>query len=183
MKVTEFAIEGLKLIEPKRFGDDRGFFQEVWNQKNYEAAGIIEKFVQDNLSYSQKGVLRGLHFQNPNSQGKLVYVLEGEVFDVAVDLRQSSPTFGQWHGVYLSRENGHQFWVPPGFAHGFAVCSERALFSYKCTELYAPAGEYSLLWNDSEVGIQWPKGIEWLLSDKDQKAYSLKDLPKEALFK
>lgn len=181
MKVTEFAISGLKLIEPKIFGDNRGFFQETWNLKSYEEIGIRETFVQDNLSFSQKGVLRGMHLQNPGTQGKLVSVLKGEVFDVAVDLRKGLDTFGQWQGVFLNGENRHQFWVPPGFAHGFVVCSETALFTYKCTNFYSPSTEYSLRWDDPEIGIVWPEIGEISLSEKDQKGFFLKDLPEAAL--
>lgn len=181
MKVREFGIEGLKLIEPKVFGDSRGFFKESWNQKVYEEIGIKDFFVQDNLSFSQKGVLRGLHLQNPNPQGKLVSVLQGEVFDVAVDIRKGSPTFGKWEGVYLSSENHFQFWVPPGFAHGFLVCSETALFTYKCTEFYSPSSEFGIRWDDPDIGIAWPELKERKLSEKDEQAFLLKDLPKEAL--
>ena len=138
MNVTRCDLEGLLLIEPKVFGDARGFFVELWNERLYRAAGIAAAFVQDNLSFSRRGTLRGLHFQNPAAQGKLVYVLQGEVFDVAVDIRRSSPTFGRWHGVSLSGENKRQFFISPGFAHGFAVVSETALFAYKCTDSYAP---------------------------------------------
>lgn len=182
MKVTEFKIEGLRLIEPKFFGDSRGFFKESWNQKQYEEIGILETFVQDNVSYSQKGVLRGLHFQNPNPQGKLVSVLQGEVFDVAVDLRKDSPTFGEWQGVFLSSENHLQFWIPPGFAHGFLVCSEDALFAYKCTDLYSPSTEYGIRWDDPMIRIVWPEVGELQLSKKDQDAFLFKELPKEAFF-
>lgn len=182
MKVMEFPIAGLKLIEPRVFGDERGFFQETWNQKNYENCGINLSFVQDNLSFSQRGVLRGLHFQNPNAQGKLVSVMQGEVFDVAVDLRKESPTFGKWQGVYLSGENHHQFWVPPGFAHGFFVCSQTALFSYKCTELYSPKDELGIHWNDPDLNISWPIDIEPIVSEKDQNNLFLRDMDKAALF-
>lgn len=182
MKVKEFKIEGLKLIEPKVFGDSRGFFKESWNQKSYEEIGINNSFVQDNLSFSERSVLRGLHLQNPHPQGKLVSVLQGEVFDVAVDLRKNSPTFGEWQGVTLSSENHLQFWVPPGFAHGFLVCSKTALFTYKCTDIYSPNMEYGVKWNDPDIGIVWPEIGELKLSEKDQNAFLLKDLPKEALF-
>ena len=182
MKVTEFPIAGLKLIEPKVFGDERGFFQETWNRKTYENCGINLPFVQDNLSFSQRGVLRGLHFQNPKAQGKLVSVIQGEVFDVAVDLRKESSTFGKWQGVYLSGENHHQFWVPPGFAHGFLVCSETALISYKCTELYSPQDESGVRWDDPELNISWPIDIEPIVSEKDQKNLFLRDIDEAALF-
>lgn len=181
MKFNPVSIPGPLLIEPDVFGDARGFFMETWQTEKYEAAGIAGAFVQDNLSFSQRGVLRGLHFQNPNAQGKLVYVLQGEVFDVAVDIRQGSPTFGQWHGVTLSQENHHQFWVPPGFAHGFCVLSETALFAYKCTDLYVPEHEGAIRWNDPAIGIDWPVA-EPRLSAKDQEAPLLADLPGEKLF-
>ncbi len=181
MNVTRFEIEGLLLIEPKVFGDARGFFVESWNERRYREAGITGTFVQDNLSFSRRGTLRGLHFQNPGAQGKLVYVLQGEVFDVAVDIRRSSPTFGRWHGVTLSGENKRQFFVPPGFAHGFAVVSETALFAYKCTEFYAPQNEATIAWNDPEIGIQWPVANP-ILSEKDQRGLRLKDMPPERLF-
>lgn len=182
MKITEFKIEGLKLIEPKIVRDSRGFFKESWNQKAYEEIGIKDFFVQDNLSFSKRGVLRGLHFQNPHPQGKLVSVLQGEVFDVAVDLRKNSPTFGEWQGVTLSSENYLQFWVPPGFAHGFLVCSETALFTYKCTNFYAPSAEYGIRWDDSQIGIIWPEVGELQFSEKDEKTFLLKELPKGAFF-
>ncbi|MGP8218592.1 MAG: dTDP-4-dehydrorhamnose 3,5-epimerase, partial [Limisphaerales bacterium] len=138
-------------------------------------------FVQDNVSLSRRGTLRGLHFQNPAPQGKLVFVLQGEVFDVAVDIRRSSPTFGRWHGLHLSGENKRQFFIPPGFAHGFAVLSETALFAYKCTELYIPQNELTLAWNDPDIGIQWPLDNPQL-SEKDARGPRLKDLPKDRLF-
>jgi dTDP-4-dehydrorhamnose 3,5-epimerase len=181
MKVTHCDIAGLLIIEPKVFGDARGFFMETWHEQRYREAGLDMRFVQDNLSLSRRGTLRGLHFQNPRSQGKLVSVIEGEVFDVAVDLRRSSPTFGRWHGVNLSAQNRLQFFVPPGFAHGFAVLSETALFAYKCTELYSPKDEMTLLWEDSDVGVQWPVS-EPALSEKDKKGLRLRDLPADRLF-
>lgn len=181
MKVTRCDIAGLFIIEPKVFGDARGFFLETWNEQRYRDAGLDMHFVQDNLSSSRRGTVRGLHFQNPNSQGKLVWVIEGEVFDVAVDLRRSSPTFGRWHGVNLSTQNRLQFFVPPGFAHGFAVLSESALFAYKCTELYSPKNEMTLLWNDPAVGIEWPVN-EAVLSEKDKKGLRLNELPADRLF-
>ncbi len=180
MNVIETSLPGVLIIEPKVFGDARGFFMETWNGARYEEHGIPNHFVQDNLSYSARGVLRGLHFQNPNPQGKLVSVLEGEVFDVAVDIRVGSPTFGEWTGVTLSAENKRQFYVPPDFAHGFVVTSEAALFSYKCTEYYAPASEGSVLWNDPEIGMDWP--IEQpTLSDKDRAAPPLREMSEDAL--
>lgn len=181
MKVTRCDIAGLLIIEPKVFGDARGFFLETWNEPRYRAAGLDVRFVQDNLSRSGRGTLRGLHFQNPAAQGKLVWVLEGEVFDVAVDLRRSSPTFGRWHGLNLSAQNHLQFFVPPGFAHGFTVLSEQALFAYKCTELYSPKDELTLRWDDPDVGVQWPV-TEPVLSEKDKKGLPLRELPAEKLF-
>jgi len=175
MKVIETPLAGLLFIEPKVFGDERGFFLETWSQKRYQEIGINVDFVQDNLSFSRHGVLRGLHFQNPQAQGKLVYVLQGEVFDVAVDIRKGSPTFGRWHGVILSGENKHQFWVPAGFAHGFCVTSETALFAYKCTELYAPTHEKSIRWDDPTLAIDWPV-TEPQVSDKDRVAPLLADI-------
>ena len=181
MNVITCDIPGLVIIEPKVFGDARGYFMETWNQQRYHDAGFDWNFVQDNISVSRRGILRGLHFQNPKGQGKLVYVLQGEVFDVAVDLRKSSPTFGRWHGLTLSAENKRQFFVPAGFAHGFAVLSETAMFAYKCTEFYNPQNEMALLWNDPEVGVQWPLEAP-LLSDKDARGVRLRDMPRERLF-
>jgi dTDP-4-dehydrorhamnose 3,5-epimerase len=178
MNVSRCDIEGLLLIEPKVFGDARGFFLEAWNERRYREAGIAGTFVQDNLSFSRRGALRGLHFQNPLAQAKLVLVLQGEVFDVAVDVRRGSPTFGRWHGVNLSAENKRQFFVPPGFAHGFVVLSETALFFYKCTEFYAPQHEVTIVWNDPDIGINWPL-TDPVLSDKDQRGMRLKDVPPE----
>lgn len=180
MNVIETDLPGVLIIEPKVFGDERGFFMESWNGRRYEEAGIPNRFVQDNLSYSAQGVLRGLHFQNPQPQGKLVSVLEGEVFDVAVDIRLGSPTFGEWTGVTLSAENKRQFWVPPDFGHGFVVTSEAALFSYKCTDYYSPEADGSVLWNDPEIGIEWPVDAP-TLSEKDRSARPLKEMPEEKL--
>lgn len=175
MKVIATGLPGVMIIEPKVFGDTRGFFMETWNKARFVEHGLPSVFVQDNLSYSQKGVLRGLHFQNPNAQGKLVYVLQGEVYDVAVDIRLGSPSFGKWEGVTLSSENKRQFYVPAGYAHGFCVTSETALFAYKCTEMYQPKLEYGVSWQDTDLGIQWP--IEKpLLSEKDQISPRLKDI-------
>jgi dTDP-4-dehydrorhamnose 3,5-epimerase len=156
VNIIETDLPDVLIIEPKVFGDDRGFFMETWNRERYAEAGIPTEFVQDNLSFSRKGVLRGLHFQDPNPQGKLVSVLQGEVFDVAVDVKRDSPTFGKWVGVNLSFENKRQLYVPEGFAHGFCVTSEFALFSYKCTDSYSPKKERILMWNDPDVGIDWP---------------------------
>ena len=180
MNVIETELPGVLIVEPKVFGDERGFFMESYNAGRYAEAGLPESFVQDNLSFSRRGVLRGLHFQNPQPQGKLVSVLRGEVFDVAVDIRVGSPTFGRWAGVTLSAENKRQFYVPPDFAHGFVVTSDVALFYYKCTDYYAPASESSVLWNDPEIGIEWP--IESpTLSEKDRAAPTLREKPEDAL--
>jgi len=174
MKVIDTNIPDVKIIEPKVFGDERGFFMETWHQKKFEelVTGKPTPFVQDNHSKSKQGILRGLHYQTQNTQGKLVRVVSGEVYDVAVDIRKSSPTFGQWVGVYLSAENKRQLWVPEGFAHGFYVTSKEAEFVYKCTEFYNPQFEKSILWSDPELGIDWPIlpmcGVN--LSEKDSNA-------------
>ena len=181
MKVTETKLPGAVVVEPKVFGDERGFFMETWNQARYEEAGLPARFVQDNLSFSTRGVLRGLHFQNPHQQGKLVQVLQGEVFDVAVDIRVGSPTFGRWEGVFLSSKNKRQFYVPEGFAHGFLVTGDSALFSYKCTAKYNPSAEGSVLWNDPEIGIEWPVETPPTLSKKDQAARPLREISTERL--
>lgn len=181
MKVETTPLEGVLLIEPKVFGDHRGYFQESWNRRIFAQAGLELDFVQDNLSFSRRGILRGLHFQNPNGQGKLVYVLQGEVYDVAADIRRGSPTFGRSFGTRLSADNHLQMYVPPGFAHGFCVLSETALFAYKCTAFYDPAAEHSLLFNDPDLGIAWPLDQEPTLSAKDQTARRLKDFPPELL--
>jgi dTDP-4-dehydrorhamnose 3,5-epimerase len=173
-------LPGVILIKPEVFGDSRGFFLESWNRRRYAEAGLDRDFVQDNQSLSRRGILRGLHFQNPQPQGKLVQVLRGEVFDVALDIRLGSPTFGQWYGAFLSEENHHQLWIPEGFAHGFCVTSDVALFSYKCTDFYNPKAEFSLRWDDPDIGIAWP--LEGpTLSAKDQAGMRLKDLPRECL--
>jgi dTDP-4-dehydrorhamnose 3,5-epimerase len=164
------------IVEPTVFGDARGFFMETFQRPRYEAAGIAGHFAQDNVSSSRRGVLRGLHFQNPYQQGKLVYVLHGEVFDVAVDVRRGSPTFGRWVGVTLSAENKRQFYVPPGFAHGFCVTSELALFAYKCTDVYHPETERTVRWDDPQIGIEWPIA-EPTVSDRDRQAPRLCELP------
>lgn len=177
MNIVETAIPGLLIIEPKVFGDARGFFMETWNAEAFAAAGLSFSFVQDNHSRSQKGVLRGLHFQNPGSQGKLVRVTNGAVFDVAVDLRSSSPTFGQWVGVELSAANHRMFWVPEGFAHGFLTLEDDTDFLYKCTAPYAPQSEHTLAWNDPAVGIAWPvTGLDPIISDKDARGVALADV-------
>ena len=176
-------IKDLYIIEPKVFGDDRGYFMESYNKNDFFEAGLTMNFVQDNESKSKKGVLRGLHFQTKNTQGKLVRVTKGEVFDVAVDLRKNSPTFGMWEGIVLSDQNKKQFYVPEGFAHGFLVLSDEAVFNYKCTNFYSPEYDCGLLWNDKEVNIDWPlEGIEEiLLSDKDKRQRTLKQLKEENL--
>jgi dTDP-4-dehydrorhamnose 3,5-epimerase len=174
-------IPGLIHIKPKVFGDARGFFLETWHRQRYQEVGISEDFVQDNLSMSRKGILRGLHYQKPNSQGKLVQVIQGEVFDVAVDLRQSSPTYKMWHAVILSDENRNQFYIPAGFAHGFLVTSDTALFQYKCTALYSPKDEITLRWDDPEIGIKWPMTTP-LVSEKDAKGLLLSQVPTEKQF-
>ena len=156
MNVIETKLPGVLIIEPKVFGDARGYFMESFQAERYAEAGIPGPFVQDNLSFSRQGILRGLHVQNPRPQGKLVQVLQGEVFDVAVDIRVGSPTFGLWEGAVLSAENARQLYVPPGFAHGFVVTSETALFAYKCTDYYLPQSELSIIWNDPDIGIRWP---------------------------
>ncbi len=175
MKVIDTNISDVKIIEPNVFGDERGFFMETWSQNQFEqlVSGKPVQFVQDNHSKSKKGILRGLHYQTENTQGKLVRVISGEVFDVAVDIRKGSPTFGQWVGEYLSAENKRQLWVPEGFAHGFYVISDEAEFIYKCTDYYNPQAEHSIAWNDPEIGVEWPLGEEPLLSEKDKRAGSL----------
>ncbi|MEO8313417.1 MAG: dTDP-4-dehydrorhamnose 3,5-epimerase [Pseudomonadota bacterium] len=170
MNIVPTGVAGVLIIEPRVFGDARGFFLESWNEKSFAAAGLDMKFVQDNHSLSSQGTLRGLHYQMRQTQGKLVRVVSGEVFDVAVDLRRSSPTFGQWVGVTLSAENKRMLWVPQGFAHGFYVTSERAEFLYKCTDFYDPESEHTLAWDDPGIGIQWPlvPGAPLQLSAKDK---------------
>ncbi len=172
MKVSALSLPGLLLIEPQRFGDHRGYFVETWNKERYEKAGITKPFVQDNLSFSALGVLRGLHFQREQPQAKLITVLKGEVFDVALDIRVGSPTFGQWEAVRLSEENGHQLYVPEGMAHGFCITKNETLFSYKCTHFYHPPSEMCVLWNDPDIGIQWPLSCP-SLSEKDAKGLPL----------
>jgi dTDP-4-dehydrorhamnose 3,5-epimerase len=169
VQVTDTALAGVKLIEPRVFGDDRGFFMESWNARTFADAGLDLNFVQDNHSRSARGVLRGLHYQIGPAQGKLVRVVSGAVFDVAVDLRRSSPTFGQWVGYELSATNHRMLWVPEGFAHGFLTLADGTDFLYKCTEFYAPASEHCLAWDDPTVGVEWPlDGITPLVSDKDR---------------
>lgn len=178
MNIIETALPGVLIIEPRVFGDARGFFMETWNAAAFAAAGLDLTFVQDNHSRSQKGVLRGLHFQNPGPQGKLVRVTNGAVFDVAVDLRASSPTFGHWVGVELSAENKRMFWVPEGFAHGFLTLEDDTDFLYKCTAPYAPQSEFTLAWDDPAVGIAWPVGgLDPIISEKDTRGLALADVP------
>ena len=178
MIIEETNLPGVLILEPKVFLDDRGYFLETWNSTRYEQVGITGPFVQDNISFSKKGILRGLHFQYPQSQGKLIQVLSGEVLDVIVDIRVDSPTYGQWIGEVLSESNHRQMYVPPGFAHGYCVTSEAALFSYKCTDFYNPATEHGIIWNDPDIGIEWP--IEQpVLSPKDAVYPRLKDLRPE----
>ena len=169
--VSGCDIEGLYIIEPKVFYDSRGYFMESYNKNDFYAEGLKMDFVQDNQSMSSKGVLRGLHFQKEHPQGKLVRVLRGEVFDVAVDIRKGSKTYGKWYGVILSAENKKQFYISEGFAHGFLVLSDEVEFAYKCTDFYRPDDEGGIIWNDSDIGIDWPinKDIELIISDKDKK--------------
>ena len=180
IKVTTCDIEGLKIIEPKVFGDNRGYFMETYNYQDFKEAGIDQLFVQDNQSMSTKGVLRGLHFQKEYPQDKLVRVINGEVFDVVVDLRAGSATYGKWFGVILSAENKKQFFVPKGFAHGFLVLSEYAEFCYKVTDFYHPNDEGGIIWNDPEIGIEWPipEGMELIFSDRDTKWQGISALAK-----
>ena len=170
MNVIQTQIPNVLILEPKVFGDERGFFMETWNKQTFADLGITLDFVQDNHSHSRQGILRGLHYQIQQPQGKLVRVTQGKVFDVAVDLRQSSPTFGHWVGVELSAENHRLFWIPPGFAHGFYTISDTADFMYKCTDFYAPAYERTLCWDDNTLNISWPlvNGSQPLISSKDQ---------------
>lgn len=180
MTVRETELPGLLLIEPDVYGDERGFFMESWNAERYAEHGIDAQFVQDNLSRSERGVLRGLHFQNPHAQGKLISVWDGTVFDVNVDVRIDSETFGQWFGVTLSAKNKRQLYVPEGFAHGFAVTSETALFHYKCTDYYAPDAEGTVRWNDPDLAIDWPL-TDPQLSEKDRHAPRLSEISRERL--
>ncbi len=180
MKVIETALPGALILEPQVFGDARGFFYESYNQAKYRAVGIDHHFVQSNVSRSARGVLRGLHYQWPNPQGKLVSVLEGEVYDVAVDIRHGSPMFGQSAGVMLTAANHRHLWIPDGFAHGFCVVSEFATFTYQCTALYDPKADAGIRWNDAALGIDWPVS-DPLLSDKDGKTPLLEDVPPERL--
>jgi dTDP-4-dehydrorhamnose 3,5-epimerase len=178
VNIIESTLPGVLIIEPRVFGDSRGFFMETWNALDFAEAGLDLNFAQDNHSRSQKGVLRGLHFQNPLSQGKLVRVTRGAVFDVAVDLRWSSPYFGKWFGVELSAENKRMLWVPEGFAHGFLTLEDDTDFLYKCTTPYEPTCEHTLAWDDPAVRIEWPmSGLDLLISEKDARGLSLADIP------
>lgn len=180
MKIIPTRLEEVLLIEPQVFGDRRGYFLETYQRERYAAAGVEATFVQDNISFSQGNILRGLHFQNPQGQPKLVQVLEGEIFDVAVDVRRGSPTFAQWVGVTLSAAEPRQLYIPKGFAHGFCVLSATALFMYKCGDYYAPSCENGICWDDPDLGIQWPVQHP-VLSEKDQGFTRLKDIPPERL--
>ncbi|WP_414495669.1 dTDP-4-dehydrorhamnose 3,5-epimerase [Stenotrophomonas maltophilia] len=180
MKVVETRLQGCKIIEPAVFGDARGYFFESWNAGRFAEHGLPAAFVQSNISSSSKGVLRGLHYQWPRSQGKLVTVLEGEVYDVAVDIRRGSPTFGQWEALVLSAENRRQFWIPEGFAHGFAVLSETALFHYLCTDVYVKEADAAVRWNDADIAVDWPVSAP-TLSAKDENAPFLKDIGEDRL--
>ena len=180
MKVTQTNLPGVVLIEPDVYGDHRGYFLETWAMRRYADAGVPEVFKQDNMSRSVRGILRGLHLQHPYGQGKLVQVMMGEVYDVAVDVRVGSPTFGKWMGTLLTGENHKQVYIPPGFAHGFCVTSEVALFGYKCTEAYHRETELGVIWNDPELGIDWPI-TEPMLSDKDAKFPRLGEIAQEKL--
>ncbi len=183
IKVTETPIEGLVVIEPSVFGDDRGYFMETYNQEVFKDHGLDMEFIQDNESKSKKGVLRGLHFQKEFPQGKLVRVTKGSVWDVGVDLRKDSPTYGQWYGVELSDDNKKMFYIPEGFAHGFLVLSDEAVFNYKCTNLYHPEFDGGIRWNDPDVNVKWPEiDTEILLSDKDQNQPFLEDIKEELNF-
>lgn len=180
MKVEETKLPEVLVLQPELFDDERGFFLETWNRTRYESIGVRGPFVQDNVSFSKKGVLRGLHFQHPQSQAKLVQVLSGEVLDVAVDIRVGSPTFGQWVTAVLSGANHSQLHIPPGFAHGYCVTSDTALFAYKCTDFYNPSTECGIIWNDPDLNIDWPIR-QPLLSTKDASYSRLKDLPPDKL--
>ncbi len=180
MKIRETTLPGCLVIEPAVFGDERGWFYESFNAGRFADAGLPSAFVQTNVSRSARGVLRGLHYQWPNPQGKLVSVLQGEVYDVAVDIRHGSPTFGRWTAAMLTAENKRHFWIPEGFAHGFAVVSEYATFTYQCTALYDRAADAGIRWNDADIAIDWPVGAP-ILSDKDMQAPYLADVPRDRL--
>jgi len=181
MKVIETNLPGVLVLEPRVFSDPRGYFLETYNHQRYRDAGLKASFVQDNISFSEQGTLRGLHYQHPYGQAKLVQVLEGSVFDVAVDIRPDSLTFGQWHGITLSAEKSTQMYIPAGFAHGFYVLSKTALFSYKCTDYYSPDTEGGIAWNDPDIAIQWPLQGNPVLSEKDSCFGKLTDIPAERL--
>ena len=181
MKIIPTSIAGVVILEPKVFGDQRGYFLETWSRERYREAGIDADFVQDNISFSTQGTLRGLHFQHPRGQGKLVQVLNGSVYDVAVDIRIGSATFGQWVGVELTAEKHNQLYIPPGFAHGFYVISDTAQFSYKCTDYYSPQTEGGILWSDPEIAINWPQNGQPILSDKDAQLGPLSAFPQDRL--
>jgi dTDP-4-dehydrorhamnose 3,5-epimerase len=178
--VTATPLDGVIIVEPKVFGDQRGFFMETYHENRYKDAGISISFVQDNISFSVQGTLRGLHFQHPHGQAKLVQVLQGEIFDVAVDIRHGSPDFGRWTGVTLSADNRRQLYIPRGFAHGFCVLSETALFSYKCSDFYVPEAEGGICWNDPDLGIEWPV-TNPILSDRDRTYPKLKEIAVDRL--
>ena len=180
LKSSETSLPGVLLMEPVAFPDDRGYFMETYHMGKYTEAGLDRPFVQDNLSHSRRFTLRGLHYQLNHPQGKLIYVIVGEIFDIAVDIRRGSPTFGQWTGIHLSAKNRHQIYVPEGFAHGFCVLSEIADVMYKCTDLYAPGDEYGILWSDPALAISWPVENP-ILSDKDAANPALKDVPESHL--
>ncbi len=183
-KRIDTDIEGLYVIEPTVFGDNRGYFMETYSKEDFKEIGIDYEFVQDNQSKSKKGVLRGLHFQKENTQGKLVRVIKGAVFDVVVDLRRESQTYGKWYGVELTEENKKMFFIPPYFAHGFLVLSDEAEFTYKCTDIYNPASESGIMYNDPDVGIKWPEvDAEILTSEKDAKWQSLKEFTESDVWK
>jgi dTDP-4-dehydrorhamnose 3,5-epimerase len=184
MEITKTVIDGVLIIEPRAFADDRGFFMETYNKERYLQSGVDGEFVQDNVSVSKKGTLRGLHYQAPPfAQGKLVQVLRGSVLDVAVDIRFGSPTFGSYVSVELSAENKKQFWIPAGFAHGFVALEDDTIFSYKCTNVYSPENDRGVLWSDAQIGIEWPfPETELLISDKDKKQPLLQDIAQEFIW-
>jgi len=180
MKVLKTSLEEVLIVEPQAFSDNRGFFMETYHKDRYEQNGIYAEFVQDNFSSSVQGTVRGLHYQFPNAQKKLVQVLKGEVFDVAVDIREGSPSFGKWTGVYLTETNQRQLFIPEGFAHGFAVLSSEAMFLYKCSDFYAPRSEKGIIWNDPDFSIEWPVAGP-ILSEKDMQYPCLQDVSSEEL--
>lgn len=180
MKILPTSLDGVLIIEPAVFKDGRGYFMETYHQKRYKAEGLKINFVQDNLSFSVRGTLRGLHYQFPNAQAKLVHVVKGEIFDVAIDIRRGSPSFGQWTSLCLSEKNKKQLFIPEGYAHGFSVLSETAVLMYKCSNFYAPESEKGIIWSDPDIGIDWPVENP-LFSEKDGKYPCLKDLPSEYL--